>query len=99
MLCSRPASLKQRAPNDLLLRHGRKPSREAGSFSGQLELSGCFAPNSVVNARQATGRKQTFLASQIDPAPKFVISSTLDRALAGFVGSVMKVTCSGSGCP
>ena len=35
MLCSRPASLKQRAPNDLLLRHGRKPSREAGSFSGQ----------------------------------------------------------------
>ena len=35
MLCSRPASLKQRAPNDLLLRHGRKPSREAGSFFGQ----------------------------------------------------------------
>ena len=39
MLCSRPASLKQRAPNDLLLRHGRKPSREAGSFYGQLQSS------------------------------------------------------------
>ena len=34
MLCSRPTSLKQRAPNDLLPRHSRKPSREAGSFSG-----------------------------------------------------------------
>lgn len=35
MLCSRPTSLKQRAPDDLLPRHGRKPSREAGSFIGQ----------------------------------------------------------------
>ena len=42
MLCSRPTSLKQRAPNDLLPRHGRKPSREAGSFFGQ-KPSGGFA--------------------------------------------------------
>ena len=44
MLCSRPTSLKQRAPNDLLSHRSRKPSREAGSFFGQVEPAGDFAP-------------------------------------------------------
>ena len=54
MLCSRPMSLKQRAPNDLLPRHGRKPSREAGSFSGQV-APGCFAPIPTIRSAFAAG--------------------------------------------
>ena len=48
MLCLRSASLKQRVTNDLLPRHGRKPSRGAGSFFGQLEPSGGLAPIAAV---------------------------------------------------
>ena len=36
MLCLRLTSLKRRLTNDLLSHRSRSPSREAGSFSGQL---------------------------------------------------------------
>ena len=67
MLCSRPTSLKQRAPNDLLPRHRRKPSREAGSFYGQLEPLSCRAatPEKDIDGLLCRCRKRTSTATLV----------------------------------
>jgi hypothetical protein len=63
MLCLPPTPLKQRAPNTFLLRHGRKPSREADSFIGQLQPPSASRPFRNPGGFASTRKRTTFLAT------------------------------------